>query len=60
MATARQRRNLAAERLAYGPGSTLRLTLCPDCGAALSGLFPFQSPRTGTRNHRCKRRRRRR
>lgn len=55
MASAR-RRNLAAERLRYGPGVTRRLTTCPHCGAPLSGLFPLQGP-TGTRNHRCNPRR---
>jgi hypothetical protein len=54
MASARRRRNLAAERLAYGRGVTRRLTLCPDCGVPLAALFPFQGARTGTRNHRCK------
>jgi hypothetical protein len=48
-----RRRNLAAERLRYGPGVTRRLKVCRSCGAPLAGLFPYQSARTGTRNHRC-------
>ena len=57
-----RRRNLAAERLASGRKAYReayrRVTLCPHCGVPLSSLFPFQSARTGTRNHRCKSRRR--